>query len=87
MRKVLILFNNFMEVDFMKKLKWIVKDAMRNHYSKKCNKNIEERTKLLDELKNMVWEDDPEAFKTKLATVKAMSEIYTKLYEKKVKYY
>lgn len=71
----------------MKKLKWIFKDAMVNHYSKMCKENIDERTKLLDKLSAMKYEENPEAFKEILAEVKELSKKYDKLYEKKVKYY
>lgn len=71
----------------MNKFKQLTKKALAYHYSKMCKENIDERTRLIDKLSAMKYEENPEAFKEILAEVKELSKKYDKLYEKKVKYY
>lgn len=71
----------------MKELRNIVKKALGVYYANRCTQNIEERTRLLDILQAMKYEENPEKFKTLLAEVTELGKKYDTLKEKKDKYY
>lgn len=71
----------------MKKLKNIYKKAMRNHYTKKCEKNIEERTRLLNKLDTIKYSEDPETFKEILSEVEKLSKRFDELRDMRINYY
>lgn len=71
----------------MKKLKNIVKNAMGNYYAKKCRKNIDERTRLLNKLDTIKYSENPETFKEILSEVEKLSKSFDELHEKRIKCY
>jgi hypothetical protein len=60
---------------------------MRNYYSKKCRKNIDNRTRLLNILGTIKYSEDPETFKEILSEVEKLSKRFDELKEIRIKYY